>query len=120
MFPMHCHRFSIRKHSLLALDDEKRLRFLVTMSPAFENSRSLATEVAGTASILRATEATVSWILGFVLPSHAAWRRVIKGHAAGSEHFSIENGLRRPTAFGSSNNGYGASMSRILFSTQNF
>jgi len=90
------------------------------MSPAFENSRSLATEVAGTASILRATEATVSWILGFVLPSHAAWRRVIKGHAAGSEHFSIENGLRRPTAFGSSNNGYGASMSRILFSTQNF
>jgi len=61
----------------------------------------------------------VLWILVFVLPSHSdsAWRRVIKGQAAGSGHFSIENGLHRPTAFDSSNNEQNSFLHSELLST---
>jgi len=43
-------KFSIRKIILSAFDDSRRFRFFVMTSPAFENSRSLATEVPGTGS----------------------------------------------------------------------
>jgi hypothetical protein len=51
--------FSIKKITPSALHGCKRLRFLVMTSPDFENNLSLGTEVAGMASILHATKASV-------------------------------------------------------------
>jgi len=57
----------MQKITLFALDPDRELRFFVITFPAFEKSRSLATEVAGTASKRRATAATNGYCFLFLL-----------------------------------------------------
>ena len=54
-----------KKIILSALHASILLRFLVMTSPAFENRRSLATDVAGMAGYLRAKRATFGYIALF-------------------------------------------------------
>ena len=55
-------KFSISNIILSAFDDSRRFRFFVMTSPSFENSCSLATEVAGTASSWRTTAAMFGYV----------------------------------------------------------
>jgi len=50
------------KAQLSALEANKWWCFFVMTSPAFKNSRSLDTEVAGAASILHASARNVAWL----------------------------------------------------------
>jgi len=50
----------MRKTTLTAVDGFREFLFLLTMLPAFENSRSLATDVAGIQKYVRAAAATLT------------------------------------------------------------